>query len=67
MQPIEITPEFDPRIPDLVKLIIRLSRVVKSHCPAHDLPDKAINYLQRKNLMPDTEATVLRKREGQTK
>lgn len=54
----EIVP--DPRLPDLVMLILRMAHQLKEHYPESDLPSKAEGYLQRKNIMPDVESAVIR-------
>jgi hypothetical protein len=64
---IEDSQNPDPRLPDLVMLILRLSHALKTHNSNHDLPGKAEDYLRRKNLMPDVEQVILRNRGDQAR
>lgn len=46
--PTEVTPEIQA---DLVMLVRRLCRALQVVAPDHVLPPKAIDYLNRKNLI----------------
>jgi hypothetical protein len=54
-------------VDDLSALVSRLVRALNKSAPTHDLPEKAMDYLRRKNLLGSPLRSELRDKEAETK